>query len=271
MPIGACRVAQVLLNSALWLMALSYFCVSMIRTTVSDWSTVFLHESKGLPLAVAARCLFAMETGGFAGSLAAGAISDRCFSGRRGPVVAICSAGLAPALIAILRATEPLTLQMCYAWLGLCAFPVHVLLGLFSREAVPTNVSSSAGGFVKCIAQVRRQALHTYSIRLVALFTPRRETLISVHQVGGAFAGYPLGLVQQRAGWEGVFSLVAVIALVSAASAIPLWAATAHARPMIRARHGTVADFEELKLNKTYVVATPYFGAFSHSTVNAAC
>ena len=161
MPIGACRDAQVLLNSALWLMALSYFCVSMIRTTVSDWSTVFLHESKGLPLAVAARCLFAMETGGFAGSLAAGAISDRCFSGRRGPVVAICSAGLAPALIAILRATEPLTLQMCYAWLGLCAFPVHVLLGLFSREAVPTNVSSSAGGFVKCIAQVRRQALHT--------------------------------------------------------------------------------------------------------------
>ena len=201
-------------------MALSYFCVSMIRTTVSDWSTVFLHESKGLPLAVAARCLFAMETGGFAGSLAAGAISDRCFSGRRGPVVAICSAGLAPALIAILRASEPLTLQMCYAWLGLCAFPVHVLLGLFSREAVPTNVSSSAGGFVKCIAQA-----------------------------GGAFAGYPLGLVQQRAGWEGVFCLVAVIALVSAASAAPLWAATAHARPMIRARHGTVADFEEL--NKT--------------------
>ena len=79
-------------------------------------------------------------------------------------------------------------------------------------------------------------------------------SLLSV-QAGGAFAGYPLGLVQQRAGWEGVFCLVAVIALVSAASAVPLWAATAHARPMIRARHGTVADFEELKLNKTYIAA----------------
>ena len=226
-------------------MALSYFCVSMIRTTVSDWSTVFLHESKGLPLAVAARCLFAMETGGFAGSLAAGAISDRCFSGRRGPVVAICSAGLAPALIAILRASEPLTLQMCYAWLGLCAFPVHVLLGLFSREAVPTNVSSSAGGFVKCIAQARWKA---HAHEWAHIYSAGRILLLSV-QAGGAFAGYPLGLVQQRAGWEGVFCLVAVIALVSAASAVPLWAATAHARPMIRARHGTVADFEEL--NKT--------------------
>merc|ERR1712072_828674 len=63
LPRGLTRMLtqQVLLNPALWLMALSYFCVSMIRTTVSDWSTVFLHESKGLPLAVAARCLFAME------------------------------------------------------------------------------------------------------------------------------------------------------------------------------------------------------------------
>ena len=121
------------------------------------------------------------------------------------------------------------------------------------------------------LSNALRRCVDRPCTQMVALFTLRRETLISVHQVGGAFAGYPLGLVQQRAGWEGVFSLVAVIALVSAASAIPLWAATAHARPMIRARHGTVADFEELKLNKTYVVATPYFGAFSHSTVNAAC
>ena len=67
------------------------------------------------------------------------------------------------------RLESPLLLQVAYAWLGFCAFPVHVLLGLFSREVVPANVSSSAGGFVKCIAQV-----------------------------GGAFAGYPLGLLQQR-------------------------------------------------------------------------
>ena len=46
---------QVVMNPALWLMAVNYFGVSMVRTCLSDWSNVFLREDKGLPLALAAR------------------------------------------------------------------------------------------------------------------------------------------------------------------------------------------------------------------------
>ena len=120
---------------------------------------------------------------------------------------------VSPVLIAALVCCVP---QGCYLWMGICAFPVHVLLGLFSREAVPPSVSSSAGGFVKMIAQI-----------------------------GGASAGYPLGLLQQHLGWEGVYSCLAIVALLAAAAAAPLW--NTRAAIKIKARNGTVQDFKAMQ------------------------
>ena len=97
--LGAAIKNQVLLNGSLWLMALNYFAISMVRAALADWAVQFLEESKGLPMSFAARCLFLMESGGFAGSLLAGAASDRLFQGRRGPVVCTCTALLAPSLL----------------------------------------------------------------------------------------------------------------------------------------------------------------------------
>ena len=122
---------------------------------------------------------------------------------------------LAPTLLLLLHTSSATVAQLCYLWLGVCAFPVHVLLGLFSREVVPPSVSTTAGGFVKMIAQI-----------------------------GGASAGYPLGMLQQAYGWEGVFGFLAVVSLSAAAAAAPLWTATAQVR--IQARNGTVQDFKTM-------------------------
>lgn len=214
--LGRMLSEQVVCNPLLWYMGANYFGVSMVRTCLSDWTSVFLMESKGMTLATAARCLFLMEIGGFGGSLAAGALSDRLFAGRRGPVVCVCTLLLTPSLIGLLTLQNTLLIQLCYLCLGMCAFPVHVLLGLFAREVVGGAVSSSAGGFVKCIAQI-----------------------------GGAFAGYPLGKLQQYGGWEGVFAALVVVAFASAAVALPLWSTTAQNR--INARNGTVGDFKSMK------------------------
>ena len=246
---------QVFLNPALWLMAASYFGCSMVRTCLQDWTSLYLHEAKALPIATAARCLFLWELGGFVGTFAAGAISDKVcmrrdaytpspsptrplsplallrlshpshttspfctqiFGGRRGPVVCVCCALLAPSLFLLMTTSSPTVVQITYLWMGVCAFPIHTLLGLFSREVVPPAVSSSAGGFVKMIAQI-----------------------------GGASAGYPLGMLQQRLGWEGVYSCLALVALGAAAAAAPLWNTTASIK--IKGRNGTVQDFKALK------------------------
>lgn len=219
-PLATLLGRQIVLNTSLWVMAASYFSVSLVRSYLSDWSSVYLTEQKGLSLQEVARCLFLLEAGGFGGSLAAGALSDRLFAGRRGPVVAICSALLAPCMLALRTATAPLALQLIYAGLGFCAFPVHVLLGLFSREVVPPAVSSSAGGFVKCIAQI-----------------------------GGAAAGYPLGRLQQEYGWDGVQVALAAISVISAVIACTLWSTTAAGR--INGRSGTIQDFNAIDKKKS--------------------
>jgi sugar phosphate permease len=106
---------QVFLNPALWLMAASYFGCSMVRTCLQDWTSLYLHEAKGMPIATSARCLFLWELGGFAGTFAAGFISDRVFGGRRGPVVCICCALLAPSLVLLLHTTSPGLVQVRHA------------------------------------------------------------------------------------------------------------------------------------------------------------
>lgn len=58
---------HVFLNHRLWLMAVAYFGVSMVRTCIQDWTSLYLNEAKGMPLATAARCLFLWELGGFGG------------------------------------------------------------------------------------------------------------------------------------------------------------------------------------------------------------
>lgn len=146
----------------------------------------------------------------------AGVLSDRLFQGRRGPVVCLSCALLAPSLACLSWLSSPTLLQLNYLWLGVCAFPVHVLLGLFSREVVPPSVSSSAGGFVKMIAQI-----------------------------GGASAGSPLGALQVRWGWDGVLTALACVSLVSACASMPLWKTTAAIR--IAGRNGTVQDFDAMQ------------------------
>jgi len=149
-------------------------------------------------------------------ALVAGVLSDRLFQGRRGPVVCLSCALLAPSLACLSWLSSPTLLQLNYLWLGVCAFPVHVLLGLFSREVVPPSVSSSAGGFVKMIAQI-----------------------------GGASAGSPLGALQVRWGWDGVLTALACVSLVSACASMPLWKTTAAIR--IAGRNGTVQDFDAMQ------------------------
>merc|ERR1711871_867768 len=112
---------QVFLNGKLWLMAASYFGVSMVRTCLQDWTSLYLHEAKGMQIATAARCLFLWELGGFGGTFIAGAISDKVFDGRRGPVVCICCALLAPTLVLLLHTSSATVAQLCYLWLGVCA------------------------------------------------------------------------------------------------------------------------------------------------------
>ena len=162
--------------------------------------------------------IVAMETGGMAGGLASGSVSDALFAGRRAPVMALCSAALCASLALFwadtsLEAWLPGFGSLCTAlgmtpavgglaaWsalIGLFSFPVHVLLGLAARELVPSSISATAGGLVKALGQV-----------------------------GSVLAGYALAQVVQLAGWRWVGIIFVASAAGSTAVLAPLWHATA--------------------------------------------
>jgi OPA family sugar phosphate sensor protein UhpC-like MFS transporter len=188
------ELGGVLGNWRLWVMAADYFTIGIVRSCLTDWTPMYLAEEKGLGVAAASRCLCVFELGGFLGSIAAGRLSDRACGGRRGPVIASCTVLLCPALLALgaLRG-EPALLAIYFA-LGALAFPVHVLLGLASREIVSPTASSTAGGLVKFVAQM-----------------------------GASSAGYPLGLLQRAHGWQAVLALLSALSCAGGLVASSLW------------------------------------------------
>lgn len=200
---------EVLGSWQLWSMAATYFAIGIIRACLTDWSPIFLREDKGLSTLAASRCLCAFELGGFVGSICAGRVSDRCCAGRRGPVIACCTALLCPALLALAAATTERALVPLYFALGGLAFPVHVLLGLASREVVAPAASSTAGGLVKFVAQM-----------------------------GASSAGYPLSLLQRQHGWRAVLCMLSAAAAGGGALASTLWWTVARVdAPALRQPH----------------------------------
>ena len=74
---------MVFANPYVWIIAISNFCVYVIRLTILDWGASFLTETKGMDIAAAGGILATTEMlGGTMGMLLAGWLSDRLFKSK---------------------------------------------------------------------------------------------------------------------------------------------------------------------------------------------
>ena len=74
---------MVFANPYIWIIAISNFCVYVIRLTILDWGASFLTESKGMDIAQAGGLLATTEiVGGTLGMLLAGWLSDKLFKSK---------------------------------------------------------------------------------------------------------------------------------------------------------------------------------------------
>ena len=185
----------VLRNRNIWLLAIAYFFVYIMRTAINDWGQLYLYEARGFSIMAASSCIFAFELGGFFGSLFSGFLSDNLFSGRRGPINSIFTF-FSVVCIAILWFFPSVTYLMALVTLfsvGFFIFGPQMLIGMAAAEMSHKKAAGTATGFVGCFAYL-----------------------------GASCAGYPFGKVSHIWGWQGFFALILISGLCAFLFLMPL-------------------------------------------------
>lgn len=199
-------VEHVLKNKFIWILAISYFFVYIIRTAINEWMQTFLMEEKGFSLLVSGSCMFWFEIGGIFGSLTAGWMSDTMFKGKRGPVNVLFSFGVLLTLLALWFAPSGsvVLFSSMMFFIGFLIFGPQMLIGMAAAELADKEAAGTATGFA---------GLFAYS--------------------GAAAAGWPVGRITQDFGWTGFFMLLSICGLIAVAFLLPLWGK--RARPHLAA------------------------------------
>lgn len=144
---------HILCNPIIWMLAVAYIFVYIIRFGTEDWLVKYLVEVKGNALTIASAKLSTLALVGSAGAIMAGVISDKLFKGNRTPVNIIFLIMLVVSLY--LFATNPSgkpifeVLDYVYAaMIGVfTAGPQMLIGGLCAVESSSKKVASASIGF----------------------------------------------------------------------------------------------------------------------------
>lgn len=193
----------VLKNKYIWILALSYFFIYIIRTGINDWSVLYLVEKKGYSLLLAGSTVFWFEIGGIFGSLVAGWASDKIFNGKRGPINVLFAVGVIGALAAFWFSPKGHIVldSAIMAVLGFMIFGPQMLIGIAAAELSHKKAAGTATGFIGWVAYL-----------------------------GAASAGYPLGKISELWGWYGFFVVLGICGVISVGLLAPLWAVRGNAQ-----------------------------------------
>ena len=186
----------VLRNKYIWILAISYFFIYVIRTALNDWSMMYLKEVKGYSSLIAGSCVCWFEVGGFFGSLVSGWGSDSLFKGKRNPVNVIFTFGVLVAILSyrLVTVSTPIVDGMFLFLFGFLIFGPQMLIGIACAELSHKKAAATANGFAGCFAYI-----------------------------GAAVAGGPLGAAMKIWGWNSFFVAIISCSVIAIMLMLPLW------------------------------------------------
>lgn len=189
----------ILKNKYLWLLAIAYFFLYIVRIGISDWTALFLIEHKGYSVLQANGAASLFEIGGLTGGLSAGWSSDRLFGAKRGPVNILYAIAIIGALFLFKSIPKDYALfdSIAIFLLGFTVFGPQMLIGVAAAEVTHKHAVATSNGFI---------GLGAY--------------------MGAAIAGYPLGKIAHELGWSGYFSALLVCAIIAVIALLPMWRVT---------------------------------------------
>lgn len=191
-------IMSVVRNKYIWMLAIAYFFVYVVRTGINDWTMIYLLETKNYSKLSAGGVVSLFEVGGFFGSLCAGWSSDKLFRARRGPVNVLFAIAMMFSVSAFwLISGSGYWDSFLMLAIGFSVFGPQMLIGMAAAELSHKKAAATATGLTGLVAYI-----------------------------GAATAGYPIGAVIDTYGWNGFFGAMSMCCAISTLLLVPLWGVT---------------------------------------------
>lgn len=206
-------------NPVIWILAITNFCVYVIRFTILDWGSTFLTQDRGLTIQAASTVVAASElAGGIVGTLIAGWATDRFFKSRSQRT---CLIGLLGATLCFLLfwLTPKGMNGMAVTCIIMASFFVYMpqaLIGIACSNQATKRVAASANG-------------------LAGIFGYASTTV----------SGLMFGYLAEHFGWNSVFEVAIVFGVIGVILFAFIWNAPSDgyskADPIIEEVRGEMA------------------------------
>ncbi len=188
-------------NPAVWIIALTNFCVYIIRFTILDWGSTFLTQYKGLSIQAAGNTVAASEiVGGIVGTLLAGWATDKFFKSRaqRTSLLGLLGATVCFLLFWRMPSGANVWAVLCIVMASFFIYMPQALLGIAASNQATKRAAASANGVVGIFGYAST-----------------------------AVSGIAFGYLADRLGWNSVFEVAIVFGLVGIVLLAFLWKAPA--------------------------------------------
>ena len=206
-------------NPVIWILAITNFCVYVIRFTILDWGSTFLTQDRGLTIQAASTVVAASElAGGIVGTLIAGWATDRFFKSRSQRT---CLIGLLGATLCFLlfwltpKGMNGLAVT-CIIMASFFVYMPQALIGIACSNQATKRVAASANG-------------------LAGIFGYASTTV----------SGLMFGYLAEHFGWNSVFELAIVFGVIGVILFAFIWNAPSDgyskADPIIEEVRGEMA------------------------------
>lgn len=206
-------------NPVIWILAITNFCVYVIRFTILDWGSTFLTQDRGLTIQAASTVVAASElAGGIVGTLIAGWATDRFFKSRSQRT---CLFGLLGATLCFLlfwltpKGMNGLAVT-CIIMASFFVYMPQALIGIACSNQATKRVAASANG-------------------LAGIFGYASTTV----------SGLMFGYLAEHFGWNSVFEVAIVFGVIGVILFAFIWNAPSDgyskADPIIEEVRGEMA------------------------------
>lgn len=188
-------------NPLIWILAVSNFCIYVVRFTILDWGATFLTQYKGMEISTAGTVVAASElVGGILGMLVAGWFTDKFMKSRAHRTCFICTVGATLSFFLFWKSPEgaPWLSALFICLSSFFIYGPQALLGTAASQQATKYACATANGILGIFGYAST-----------------------------AISGVTFGYLAENYGWDSVFLVAVIIGLVGAAVVALMWKAPA--------------------------------------------